>query len=103
MADKTCYKCNQIVGRNHDGKWLYYRKVSFGKRNVCYNCDFICWTIDQTIWKCNGCEKYYSLLHVPSSSEEPSGLVLKLKAIFQPKLWRSICPEQYSQFYFLTL
>jgi hypothetical protein len=58
MSEKICYKCNQMVGRNLEGKWIYYRKIFFEKKNVCYNCDFICYPIDYSIWKCNGCEKY---------------------------------------------
>jgi len=60
MTDRTCYKCNQTVGRNHEGKWIYYRKVSFGSKNVCYKCDYICFSIHQNIWKCSGCNKYYN-------------------------------------------
>lgn len=60
MTDKSCYKCNQMVGRNLEGHWIYYRKIAFGRKKICYHCDYICWSVDQTPWKCNGCEKYYN-------------------------------------------
>ena len=60
MTDRTCYKCHQQVGRNHEGKWIYYRKVLFENKNVCYKCDYICYPLDHNIWKCTGCNKYYN-------------------------------------------
>ena len=58
ISKRICYKCEKHVGRNDKGDWIYYRKIVYEPKYICYDCDFMSCPIYQTLWRCCGCRTY---------------------------------------------